>query len=64
MQSATQTIPNIITGVSMHTSLATQWGIPKAELDTTPEAPSTTAYGAYLLDVSLQGPSSLPPNPS
>ena len=64
MQSATQTTLNIITEVSTHTSLATQWDIPKAELGTTPETPPTTTYGAYLLDVGLQGPSLLPPNPS
>ena len=56
IQSATQTIINIINEVTTHKSFCTQWGISEAELNTTPESPSTTAYGAYILDVGLQGP--------
>ncbi|KAM5542813.1 hypothetical protein V8D89_003774 [Ganoderma adspersum] len=57
IQSATQTIINIINEVTTHKSFCTQWGISEAELNATPESPSTTAYGAYLLDVGLQGDS-------
>ena len=55
IQSATQTIINIITEVTTHKSFCAQWGVSEAELAATPESPSTTAYGAYLLDVGLQG---------
>ncbi|KIJ63358.1 hypothetical protein HYDPIDRAFT_113346 [Hydnomerulius pinastri MD-312] len=40
---------------AMHTSFCAQWGITKDELDTTPESPATTAYGAFLIDTGLQG---------
>ena len=56
IQSATQTIINIINEVTTHKSFCAQWGISEAELNATPESPSTTAYGAYILDVGLQGP--------
>ena len=55
IQAATQTIINIITEVSTHKSFCAQWGISEEELSATPESPSTTAYGAYLLDIGLQG---------
>ncbi|KAI1791572.1 Phosphomethylpyrimidine kinase-domain-containing protein [Ganoderma leucocontextum] len=57
IQSATQTIINIINEVTTHKSFCTHWGISEAELNATPESPSTTAYGAYLLDIGLQGDS-------
>ncbi|EJF56289.1 hypothetical protein DICSQDRAFT_71741 [Dichomitus squalens LYAD-421 SS1] len=57
IQSATQTIMNIITEVTTHKSFCALWGISEAELSATPESPSTTAYGAYLLDIGLQGDS-------
>ncbi|KAH9914528.1 Phosphomethylpyrimidine kinase-domain-containing protein [Epithele typhae] len=55
IQSATQTIINILTEIATHTAFCAQWGITEADLASTPESPSTTAYGAYLLDVGLQG---------
>ena len=55
IQASTQTILNIINEVSTHKSFCAKWGITEAELAATPESPSTTAYGAYLLDIGLQG---------
>ena len=52
---ANKTISNVISEVSMHRSFCAQWGISEAELEATPESPATTAYGAYLLSVGLQG---------
>ncbi|OCH86195.1 hypothetical protein OBBRIDRAFT_821168 [Obba rivulosa] len=58
IDAATKTIINIITEVSMHRSYCAEWGIDEDELRRTPESPATTAYGAYLLDIGLQGDSS------
>ncbi|KAI0333121.1 hypothetical protein GY45DRAFT_1320061 [Cubamyces sp. BRFM 1775] len=57
IQSATQTIINVINEVSTHKAFCAQWGISEADLISTPESPSTTAYGAYLIDMGLQGDS-------
>jgi hydroxymethylpyrimidine/phosphomethylpyrimidine kinase / thiaminase len=40
---------------SMHKSFCAKWGITEEELENTPESPTTTAYGAYLIDMGLQG---------
>ncbi|KAH9939574.1 Phosphomethylpyrimidine kinase-domain-containing protein [Amylocystis lapponica] len=58
IDSATRTIGNVIREVSMHREFCAQWGISEAELDATRESPATTAYGAYLLNVGLQGDAS------
>lgn len=34
---------------------ASELGISEIELESTPESPATTAYGAFLLDVGLHG---------
>ncbi|KAI0355144.1 hypothetical protein OH77DRAFT_1425197 [Trametes cingulata] len=57
IQSATQTIINVINEVATHKTFCAKWGITEADLAATPESPSTTAYGAYLLDTGLQGDS-------
>ncbi|KAI0781506.1 Phosphomethylpyrimidine kinase-domain-containing protein [Trametes elegans] len=57
IQTATQTIVNVINEVTTHKGFCAQWGISEADLAATPESPATTAYGAYLLDTGLQGDS-------
>ncbi|KAH9857478.1 Phosphomethylpyrimidine kinase-domain-containing protein [Lenzites betulinus] len=57
IESATQTIINVINEVATHKTFCAQWGISEADLAATPESPSTTAYGAFLLDTGLQGDS-------
>ncbi|KAI6017437.1 Phosphomethylpyrimidine kinase-domain-containing protein [Pisolithus marmoratus] len=52
---ATHIVLHIAKESSMHTSYCAQWGITKEELESTPESPTTTAYGAFLLDTGLQG---------
>lgn len=39
----------------MHVSFCAQWGVDLAKLESTPESPVCTAYGAYIMDVGLQG---------
>ena len=55
IQSATQTIINVINEVASHKAYCAQWGITEADLLATPESPATTAYGAYILDCGLSG---------
>lgn len=44
----------------MHVAFSAQWGIDLAELESTPESPACTAYGAYVMDIGIRGAS----NPS
>ncbi|KAF8061754.1 Phosphomethylpyrimidine kinase-domain-containing protein [Lyophyllum atratum] len=53
--SATQTIINIIKEIDTHRTFCASFGITTEDLLNTPEAPATTAYGAYLIDIGLQG---------
>ncbi|OBZ75462.1 putative hydroxymethylpyrimidine/phosphomethylpyrimidine kinase 2 [Grifola frondosa] len=55
IHAATQTIINIVNEVAMHKAYCAQWGISAADLEATPEEAATTAYGAYILDIGLQG---------
>jgi hydroxymethylpyrimidine/phosphomethylpyrimidine kinase len=50
-----QVMLNIIRESKMHKSFCTQWNIMEDELENTPESSATMAYGAYLIDVGLQG---------
>ncbi|EJD06229.1 uncharacterized protein FOMMEDRAFT_104743 [Fomitiporia mediterranea MF3/22] len=53
---ATDTIVNVLNEVTMHKSYcAAELGITEIELESTPESPATTAYGAFLLDSGLRG---------
>jgi hydroxymethylpyrimidine/phosphomethylpyrimidine kinase / thiaminase len=55
MKPAAQTIMNVVTESAMHKSFCAQWGISDEELESTPESPATTAYGAFLLDIAIEG---------
>ena len=53
---AVDTILNVLNEVSMHRAYCSnELGISSDELESTPESPATTAYGAYLLDAGLSG---------
>ncbi|KAI0303297.1 Ribokinase-like protein [Multifurca ochricompacta] len=52
---AAQTVLAIVQERKMHVSFCSQWDINIAELERTPESPACTAYGAYIMDVGLQG---------
>ncbi|KXN91918.1 hypothetical protein AN958_11303 [Leucoagaricus sp. SymC.cos] len=57
IESATQTVLNILREINTHKSFCLSFGITQEELELTPETAATTAYGAYLLDTGLQGDS-------
>lgn len=52
---AAETILAIVKECGMHVSFCAQWGVDPAELESTPESPACTAYGAYIMDIGLQG---------
>ncbi|THV06917.1 hypothetical protein K435DRAFT_825731 [Dendrothele bispora CBS 962.96] len=53
--SATQTIINVIEEIDTHKAFCAQFGVTEEELERTEESRATTAYGAWLLDMGLQG---------
>ena len=55
ISSAVKVMLNIAAETSMHASYCAEFGVTLEELEATPESPATMAYGAYLLDVGLQG---------
>ncbi|TEB34011.1 thiamine biosynthesis protein [Coprinellus micaceus] len=55
IQSATETIMNVINEIATHKTFCQSFGISPEELESTPESTATTAYGAYILNVGLQG---------
>ena len=52
---AAETVLAIVNEHKMHVSFCAQWGVDVAELESTPESSACTAYGAYIMDVGLQG---------
>ncbi|KAF4614645.1 hypothetical protein D9613_003401 [Agrocybe pediades] len=50
IRSATDTIYNVLHEIGQHKTYCSTFGISEAELEDTPEASATTAYGAYLMD--------------
>lgn len=52
---ATKIVFHIAEESSMHIAYCAQWGITLEELESTPESPTTTAYGAFLIDTGLKG---------
>ncbi|KAF8643556.1 hypothetical protein AX16_008944 [Volvariella volvacea WC 439] len=52
---ATQTILNVLQEIKTHKQFCAQFGVSEEELERTPEEAQTVAYGAYIMDVGLQG---------
>ncbi|KAG5650982.1 hypothetical protein H0H81_010329 [Sphagnurus paluster] len=52
---ATQTIINVLKEIATHKSFCKSYGITEDMLKRTPEVAATSAYGAYLIDIGLQG---------
>ena len=53
---AIQSVQDVLHEISTtHKTFCTQWGISEKELEETRESIATTAYGAYILDIGLQG---------
>lgn len=55
MSAAVKVMLGILKETSLHVSYCAEFGITLEELEATPESPATTAYGAFLVDVGLQG---------
>ncbi|KAK0227908.1 Phosphomethylpyrimidine kinase-domain-containing protein [Armillaria fumosa] len=55
IESATQTILNVLHEIGNHTAFCARFGITAEELESTEESAATIAYGGYLLDIGLQG---------
>ena len=55
LAAAAETVLAVVKEHKMHVSFCAQWGVDLAELESTPESPACTAYGAYIMDVGLQG---------
>ncbi|KAI0296853.1 hypothetical protein BC826DRAFT_1003347 [Russula brevipes] len=54
-QSAAETILGVVDEHRMHIAFCAQWGVTLAELESTPESPACTAYGAYMMDAGQHG---------
>ena len=52
---AAEIVLTIVREREMHVAFSAQWGIDLAELENTPESPACTAYGAYIMDIGIQG---------
>ncbi|OJA11198.1 hypothetical protein AZE42_06238 [Rhizopogon vesiculosus] len=52
---ATEVVFHIVRESSMHVGYCAKWGITEDELNSTPESPALTAYGAFLIDIGMQG---------
>lgn len=50
-----QAVIGIINEIGNHRNLCRQFGVTMEELESTIESRATTAYGAYILDMGLQG---------
>lgn len=55
ISSATEAMFHLSAETNMHVSFCAQFGVTLEELEAAPESPATMAYGAFLLDVGLQG---------
>ncbi|KAJ3518466.1 hypothetical protein NMY22_g13664 [Coprinellus aureogranulatus] len=55
IHSATEIIMNVINEISTHKAFCQTFGVTPEELESTTEGTATTAYGAYILNVGLQG---------
>ncbi|KAH0830165.1 Phosphomethylpyrimidine kinase-domain-containing protein [Lanmaoa asiatica] len=55
ISSSTKVVLHILAESSMHVFFCSQFGVALEELETTPESPATMAYGAFLIDMGLQG---------
>ena len=58
--SATQTLLDILREIDTHRSFCHSFGITQGQLESTPETSATIAYGAFLIDIGLQGKSRFP----
>ncbi|KJA19069.1 hypothetical protein HYPSUDRAFT_56780 [Hypholoma sublateritium FD-334 SS-4] len=57
IDSCTKTISNVLHEIGNHKAFCATFGITEQDLETTNEAGATIAYGAYIIDIGLQGDS-------
>lgn len=57
ISAAIDVVLSIVQESSMHMGYCAEWGITEDELINTPESPTLTAYGAFLIDTGMQGDS-------
>ena len=50
-----EVVIRVIDEIGNHRKLCQQFGVTMEELESTTESTATTAYGAYILDMGLQG---------
>ncbi|KAF8959768.1 Phosphomethylpyrimidine kinase-domain-containing protein [Flammula alnicola] len=55
IESSTQTILNVLYEIGNHKAFCAKFGITEEDLESTPESAATSAYGAYIMDIGLQG---------
>ncbi|TFK25995.1 thiamine biosynthesis protein [Coprinopsis marcescibilis] len=55
IQSATKIIMDVLHEIQTHRTFCETFGVTREDLETAPEATQTTAYGAYILNIGLQG---------
>ncbi|KAJ6567153.1 Phosphomethylpyrimidine kinase-domain-containing protein [Mycena capillaripes] len=55
IESATQTIMNVLREIATHRTFCAEFGISTDELERTQESSATTAYGCYVMDIGIQG---------
>ncbi|KAK7438443.1 trifunctional hydroxymethylpyrimidine kinase/phosphomethylpyrimidine kinase/thiaminase [Stygiomarasmius scandens] len=55
IDSAVRTITNILQEINTHKAFCAQFGVSEEELEQTEESRATTAYGAWLIDMGVQG---------
>ena len=60
---AVETVLTIARERVMHVTFSAQWGIDLAELESTSESLACAAYGAFIMDVGMQGAFSLTLSP-
>lgn len=46
---------HVVRESTMHRSYCEKWGVTPEQLDSTVESAACTAYGAYIMDMGLQG---------
>ncbi|MEN3930551.1 thiaminase II [Microvirga sp. W0021] len=55
MHAAEQGLAGILSEMELHVRLCGEWGLSEAELEATPEHPTTIAYTRYVLDCGVSG---------
>jgi hydroxymethylpyrimidine/phosphomethylpyrimidine kinase len=55
IEDSARVVMDVVGEIKTHRSFCQHFGVTIEELENTPESSATTAYGAYILDMGLQG---------